>query len=371
MGLTGSIVTLVLPTVLAETLPGSNLVDRLVAMEMLGAAVATTCLPPFLGNINRRLLAIIACIATMSLDIVSLRSGSGIPLQWVRCAAGFTEGTVLAVSVACVASSKAPERNLALFVAINLSTATIILKLLRATVAVAGHHGPFSLLVALAVMSTLAAAAIPGRGRAPIDQPLAMSPADTRSGASPWAVAIGLVAFVALAAGAGSVWPSMIKFASAIDIPVAAVTRILGDATLAGIAGALLAAWLGTRCTRQTIVTLGTVAMLGSVIALDNVSHRGFTWGAMIFMASWMFLVPSYMGILAAADHAGRAAAFSLATQYGGLALGASLANLLLRSDGAHAILLASGLLFGAALVMVIYADRIVGSGRVPMSELV
>jgi predicted MFS family arabinose efflux permease len=75
------------------------------------------------------------------------------------------------------------------------------------------------------------------------------------------------------------------------------------------------------------------------------------------------------MGILAAADPEGRAAAFSLATQYGGLALGASLANFLVRSDEAHAIILVGGLLFGVALVSVIYADRIVGSGQVPMRE--
>jgi predicted MFS family arabinose efflux permease len=109
--------------------------------------------------------------------------------------------------------------------------------------------------------------------------------------------------------------------------------------------------------------------MLVSVIALDRVNHTpGFTCCAMVFMASWMFLVPSYMGILAAADPAGRAAAFSLATQYGGLALGAGLANLLVRNDETHAILLLAGLLFGAALTMVICADHIT-SANAPISK--
>lgn len=373
LGLTGSVVTLVLPAILAETLPGSNLVSRLVAVEMFGATVATACLSPFLALTNRRHLAIVAAIAATILDMISTQTLLAAPLEFVRCAAGLAEGTVLALSVAYVASSEAPERNLALFVATNLSTATVILKLLPATVAIAGHRGPFSLFVALATLSTLASLVIPDRGKASVDRSVAMarSRSDARRRVSRWAVTVGLLAFVALAAGAGSVWPSLVRFASAIDLPVDAVTRILGDATFAGIAGALLAAWLGAICTRRTVVALGTLAMLGSVTGLGDARDTvGFACCAMVFMASWMFLVPSYMGALAAADSEGRAAAFSLATQYGGLALGAGLANFFVRSGQNRPILLVGGLLFAVAMVMVIYADRVAMSKRTSMCEL-
>jgi len=83
----------------------------------------------------------------------------------------------------------------------------------------------------------------------------------------------------------------------------------------------------------------------------------GFAIAAVLFMASWVFLTPAYVGILAVADPQGRAAAFGMTTQYGGLALGPALAALV-NSDGRYLGSIVAGFILAtAAAACMIYAD--------------
>jgi len=176
-------------------------------------------------------------------------------------------------------------------------------------------------------------------------------------------VAVGLAGNVVFFTGVGSIWPLMVRLASNINVPLSTAAKILGGATLAGIVGALFAAWLALRYSRRTLLSGGTVLIVASVVALGNARDAvSFACSTMLFMGSWIFLVPPYVSILALADRLGRAAAFAMATQYGGLALGPILAALI-SGNGQYspALVLGGSLAVFAALLMV-YADRVIAT---------
>jgi predicted MFS family arabinose efflux permease len=364
LGLTGSTVTVVLPGILAEAVRSGRAASAILSAEMLGATLSTALLSPFLDRTNRRVAAILAvCIALLG-DVLSTQLVSTELLAAVRLAAGVAEGAVLALAVAYVAVSKLPERNIGFFVASNLLTSTVIIRLLPSIAAILGGHGGFAALALLSTVSLVSAVALPPdrdrRKSSSLDH--GKSGAIGRSGdVSRLAIGAGLVGNIVLFTGAGSVWPSIGAFAALIKIPLGTVTHVLSDATLAGLAGALAASWVGAVCARRAPLTAGTLLMLMSFVMLGTArGTAGLAAAAMLFMMSWIFVVPFYVGILAAADPQGRAAAFSMATQYGGMALGASLAGILGAHDRALPVLTAGAALVIAALLMMWLANVLV-----------
>lgn len=365
LGLTGSAVSVVLPGITAEAVPTGRVANGIISVEMLGATLATALLSPLLGRTNRRAAALVAALVALASDLLSIRVTTTETLVIARLLAGLAEGTALALGVAYVAVSEAAERNLGLFVAANLLTATLILRILPFVAAALGQRSAFLPLAVLAALSLVAATSLPSEGDR--TNPVAVvhgdaASADMPSGISGLAIGAGLAGNIVLAAGGGTVWPAMAALGSMIHVPLATTAHILGDATMAGLAGALLAAWAASMCTRQVALTAGTLGILVSLIVLGSSDGEiGFTVAAMLFMASWIFVVPFYVAVLAAADPAGRAAAFSMATQYGGLALGASVAGLLSGRGRDFPILASGGALIVLALLLMSIANRMVG----------
>ena len=364
LGLTGSTVTLVLPAILAEAVRNGRAASGIISAEMIGATLATALLSPFLVRTNRRVAAIVATCVALVADLLSTQLASTGLIAAVRLAAGTAEGAVLALAVAYVAVSNAPERNVGFFVASNLLTSTLIIRALPWVVAVTHGHGGFAVLALLAFASLASAMALPPhreRRTRPSAAPGRVAAANQPAGVSRLAIGVGLAGNIVLFTGAGSVWPSMGAVAALVHIPLGTVTHVLSDATLAGLAGALAASWFGIRFQRRPPLTGGTLLMLASFGVLGSgLGTIEFTAAAMLFMMSWIFVVPFYVGILAAADPEGRAAAFSMATQYGGMALGASLAGLLNVRNRALPLLVASAALVIIAMLMMWAADLLV-----------
>lgn len=358
LGLTGSTVTVVLPVILVGAVRNSRAAGEIVSTEMLGATLATAFLSPLLARANKRAIAIIATLIALGADILATHPHSMHALFAIRLGAGLAEGTVLALAVVYVAVTNTPERNVAFFVACNLLTATAILHLLPSIVSALGRYGAFWALALLAATSFAATFVLPRESnrRQRLAHQMLEASIESQSGVSVVAVAAGLLGTVVLFTGAGSVWPSMPALAALIGVPLTAVARMLGNATLAGIAGALAAAWLGTGARRRVMLLGGTLAMLASLVGLGSLHEvAAFAISAMLFMSSWIFLVPSYVGTLAAADPPGRAAAFSMATQYGGMALGASVAAMIGRRP--LPLLITGAILVIGGMLLMLLAD--------------
>lgn len=363
-GLLGACVSVVLPAVLAGPVQAGQITadeaNLIISAEMFGAALATAAVSPFLARVNRTAVALFAAMIALCANITVVLQAPSYPwLAGIRFVAGIAEGTVLALAVAFIAGTRRPDRNVGFFVASHLSASTVILRLSPAAAIALGSQGGFWMLAGLATISLAAVVALPTTSQPAGAIPT--TPAASGSGQSvcPAAIAAGFIGNVVFFTAAGSVWPLMVGLATGIGVPMADASGVLGNATLAGIAGALLAAWSGGIIGRRAALAVGTCVMLGSLLALANVSDlTSFAPAAIMFMASWIFLVPWYVGIVAMADPQGRAAAFSVATQYVGLALGPILAAMLHESGDYSSTLIAAGILAAIAALVMVYADR-------------
>src|SRR6185437_7627885 len=79
-GLTGSAVSVALPGILAGLVQsqriGSSGADLIVAIEMSGAALATAVVSPFVGRIDRKLVAMLAAFVAFLCDVLATRMNS-------------------------------------------------------------------------------------------------------------------------------------------------------------------------------------------------------------------------------------------------------------------------------------------------------
>jgi predicted MFS family arabinose efflux permease len=185
----------------------------------------------------------------------------------------------------------------------------------------------------------------------------------------------GLAAISFLAVGEGAVWAFAGEIAEGAGLSVKGAGIVLAASSLLGQAGALLAAWLGTRCGRVFPVGLGVLCVIGSVLLLTFARDPlVFSAGVAIWALSFFFVFPYLMGTMAALDPRGRWAVAGGAAEVVGLGAGPVVGGVLVIGANYDALawfMLAGGLISLALLMPVVrFADtRPAGSNADPAPE--
>lgn len=302
---------------------------RIASIEFLGVAVGSLIVAALVVRRPARLIAtgIAGCVAagnglTLALD--------GEALEAWRFVAGLGEGGAIALMGALLASGPNADRYFGLFFSAYLLSAALLFSAsgpISAGLAGAGIHGLLLLFCAPAL--AVAWAAFPATTLGSGAAAKAGQALDRRR------VGLGLAAMLLFFVAAGGVWVYMERIGLSAGLDADAARAALGAATLAGAAGAALAAGLGPRWGRRLPLLVGVGAMVAVLsLVAAGLSRETFPIVAAVFVFGWMFAIPFMMGAMALLDPQGRAVSVSVGVQNGGQALGPALASFVVGDAG-------------------------------------
>jgi len=382
MGISGATMMVIMPGVFGTLTANSAMAPDSIAWlafgEMTGITAATLAVSFKTRSLDHRKIAMLALVILALADAVSAQLGSLMPLVVTRLIAGLAEGVLIATMGSLIARTAQPDRLFALYMACNLGASTILLAVLGVLVKANQGRGIFYVLILItgvgaAMLAWLPRAQESGVDHVPPEPPI---PSERGAGSSGSLVAqgVGLVGTLVLFVGLGASWPQVGEIGGVLQLSPQAVPFAMSVATFMGIVSGLLAALCGARFGRRVPVIGGTLMLALSMILVAGAGSRtSFTVAVSAFMFAYIFIVPYYTGIMARLDRHGRMAAFSMAMQFLGMALG-PLASTLIIGHGLRLIFWVAAGLCIPSLGLILAAEArgrdVRGDSRPAVGEL-
>ena len=365
IGIMGSCMAIIMPGFLSALSGMRGLtaaqVSIVASAELAATMLATLAVAPLVATKNRRVIALLALLLIMAGNLATGLLWDYDVLIGARIVAGLGEGAVIVVMASSVAATAMPDRIFAIYIASNLVISTIVFSALRVLTAIGHLNWIFFALIALAALATVflpllpafppAVTHAPAGAGAPV-QPAGSSAAELRT------AVIGLAGTLFFFVAIGTAWPLMGQIGASWGTSAEDVAEGLAASSLVGIFCALFVSWLGTRFGRRIPLIIGSCGLIAVMftLTLRQANLFGILCSAFVFW--WVFTVPYYMGLMAEADRTGRVVSFSMAMQFGGLALGPLLATLSFKGASAYAGAIWTGVaLFALAMLTMLIAD--------------
>jgi predicted MFS family arabinose efflux permease len=325
----------VMPLLLGSLVDGLGLDEAdagvLGSLELGGLAAASLILAPRVDRISRRDLAVRGAIAACAGHALSALTGSFWILALARFVAGLGEGATIAAANSAAASARDPDRLFAESAVLGGLLAAAALVALPYAIEPWGHPGGFGAIAGLSIVCLpplLWLPALLGKG-APKRAPLTRK----RLGFAT------LAAVFLFSVAQGAIWAFSERIGIAVGLSREEVGLALGVTTLAGLAGGVVAAVLGTRKGRAAPLALGLGA---NVVATWMVVIAGsvelYLAGLLAWGVAFYFALPFLLGAAAALDPLGRWTAAAAGVSAVGLALGPSGAGLMVSASGYPAL---------------------------------
>ena len=295
-----------------------------------GAFSAASLLGLFwLGRVNVHVVGMIALAVFVIGNLATaLLLGDYATLLLLRAFTGFGGGTLMVLSMVSAQDADNPERVFGYWVVGQLVAGAIGLALLPHLFA---GFGLKSFYLVLAILTLLLAPLYRG-----FRAPVASKAAGTRSATGSRFVLLAVLAVAAILAfyiAIGGVWTFASMAAEQVGFQAAHIGNILAIATLFGIAGAMIASFLGGRVVRRLMLSLGYAILVLSVVALAML-EGGPAYIAAIcaFKFAWTFVLPFIIAEVASRDPSGRLVASTTMIIGTGLSLGPLFAGTMLEA---------------------------------------
>ncbi len=272
--------------------------------ELLASAVAAIAISGWLTRRSRRATAGLGLGLVVVAQLLSMAHLDFVPLLLMRAMAGFGAGLAGAAATAVAAGTRNPERVFAAasFVTALLGAATI--GPIGMAIGAYGAVGGFAIAAGVTLLVAPLVFGLPPPRVIPPKNP-------TQRAGQPIGAALAvLAALFTFMLGQNAVWGFTARIGQSAGLSVQEVSWILGATAAAGLAGAAVAATLGTRRGR-TIPLL--VSIVGTVLSVFVLVESTTTAAFIAANATWTFLfafsMPYFIGTLAALDPSGRWAA--------------------------------------------------------------
>ena len=218
----------------------------------------------------------------------------------LRGLTGIAEGSVMAMCLAVVGTSRQRERNFALWAIGQLVLGAIALLVLPRIVP--DYRSPL-FFTALALLMAAALPTVHWLPRTPVAS--ANAPAGRRAITAGAAAALAAVLTFYLAIS--GVWTYLERIGLQNAIPTEVIARDLSLASVFGIGGCWCAAWLGGRLGRGWPLGVGYGILLSAAWMLSKpVTAFGFAASAFAFLYAWTFSLPFLLAVVATRDPTGR-----------------------------------------------------------------
>lgn len=292
-----------------------------------GAFSAASLLGLFwLGRVNVHVVGMIALAVFVIGNLATaLLLGDYATLLLLRAFTGFGGGTLMVLSMVSAQDADNPERVFGYWVVGQLVAGAIALALLPHLFA---SFGLKSFYLALAILTLLLAPLYKGF-RAPA--PKAAGTPSAQGNRFVLLCVLAVAAILAFYIAIGGVWTFASMAAEQAGMQGARIGNILAIATLFGIAGAMIASFLGGRVVRRSMLLLGYTILVLSVVALALFrSGPAYVVAICAFKFAWTFVLPFVIAEVASRDPSGRLVASTTMIIGTGLSLGPLFAGTML-----------------------------------------
>lgn len=287
----------------------------LLATAELAALGVGSAVVAWRSSWSRRRLAVAGALLAAVGQTLSVVAQSNASLAACRGVAGFGEGLALAAAGAAAARALRLERLFALASVAAGVTIGLLLFALPYAIAAWGSTGAYLTLAFLSLLCWPPAALLPERG--------AESERFGSSWPRPLAGSAALLSMVAVALGWTALWTFVATIGLDAGLTPEGVGLVLGLTTVAGLAGAGLAAVAGDRWGRTLPLVSATLCVglaLGALGFVDRPSH----YAALLLLSSiaYFFVGPYFSAVLSLLDRYGRWIAAAAAAGSLGVAVG-------------------------------------------------
>jgi len=321
------------------------------AAEMAGSGLAALVVSIFVAGLNRRFIAAAGLSLFVICNLAAAVAGSLETLLVARFVTGISSGMVVATISAIFAGTRVPERSFSfLFMGNLLFGMTAFLALPSLVLAHWGLSGTYVVLAILAAaVATILVTSLPN------EPSLTEESKDSNRSILGTGAVFGLIGVLVYFIAIGALWSFVEQLGTARNLAQNHVGLVLSATQVAGIFGALLAAWLTTKFGRRRPILAGTLVSLAAMaLYLTGSNLSAYALASVLFFFAFIFTAAYLVGVLSAHDRAGRLAALGVTMQTAGLAIGPAIAGETITRGGYPGLIwLASGcLIVSFALMM-------------------
>lgn len=306
-------------------------VALIASAELACLGLTSLALAPRLARASRRALVLAGALLLVIGNAMAASAGALPLLLAGRMLAGAGAGAAVAAMNATAAATSVPERTYALvFVLGGAGCALLMLAMPRAC-DIWGTAGAFGSLAATTLLASPLLSWMPAH---PPLAPAARAPGRLPRGR---AVAAALAASLLVTVGVDAIWPFAERIGRRAGLEATALGVVLAATSLAVLAAAGLASWLGLLWGRVFPLALGFGSFAAAAVALGHAGSPAVYAPAMILLGTGFFFAqPFLMGALAALDPYGRVTAAGGATMTVGASVGPAVGGLFV-TDGSYA----------------------------------
>ena len=326
----------------------SHVAGLLLATEFLAVMFAALPAALLCRMASPRRVAVFSALAFL---VANLGSGLDaiVPMLFVwRALSGLAGGALLVTVLATAARCENPERVYAIWVTGQTLAGAAALYLLPGLFRA---HGLKMLYLLMALGTLLALSLLRALWPQPAPPAAARLAEPGRRGETLSALCV-LALFYSAVSGA---WAFAADRGAASGLVSTHVTAWLAVSNLAGIGGALLAAWIGRSRARTLLIVTGH-GLLAIVLGLFAVANSALSFSIFVLLLqfTWSFTAPFLLAQAAAVGQPDETMGAASCCMGAGLAVGPILTGVLLERPGGYAFAAAgSGMLLTAALLLV------------------
>jgi MFS family permease len=291
------------------------------SIEVWGITATTVLMTFFAHRFNwRRVIAISLLLVAIS-NLLCIGVHDRTLFVLLRFLAGAGAGSLISLSFTTVGLTSNPDRNFGYLIMWVLLYGAVVLYLMPTAFAYGGMTGPLLFFAAFPLT------ALPLVGAFPVNaETHATVEADAVNLTVPYK-SLALAAMLAYFIAQGVAWAYLFLIGTAGGLAEQQVATALTLSQIAGVAGALLPAMIGSRLGRWRPLSLG---IAGGAVALaflvGRFDYLPFTLWVCAYNFFWNMTHPYLLGSMASFDRSGRVVVYAVALQMLGLAVGPALA---------------------------------------------
>ena len=323
----------------------------IVSAEMFGIALATIIMTVLASRINWHRICYGALVIVVTGNLISVTITDFEAFSSARFVIGIGSGALISLGYTIVGLTDNPDRNFGYLIVLVLVYSALVLLVMPLVYGLVGMSGMLVFFAILGVTGLFLVRNLPtsGEEHAGVQELGTVLSLNLRL--------LALTAILAYFLAQGVVWPYLFLIGTAGGGTEQQVATGLTISQFLGIAGAFTVALLGMRFNRIVILTLGTlggVVPLMFLFGLMGALVYGIAVGVFNYAANVM--TPLLFAIIAGLDRTGRMVVHAVALQMLGLAIGPSLAALVINTgDYSYSnVNLLSMLLFALSLACIL-----------------
>lgn len=291
------------------------------SIEVWGITATTLLMTFFAHRFNWRKVIAASLILVALSNLLCLGVHDKTLFVLLRFLAGAGCGSLISLSFTTVGLTSNPDRNFGYLIMWVLSYGAVVLYLMPAAYAFSGMTGPLLFFAAFPLTALPFVSAFPVNGdtTAAVEADAINLPPALKS--------LALAAMFAYFVAQGVAWAYLFLIGTAGGLSEQHVATALTLSQIAGVAGALLPAMVGSRFGRWRPLTVGIVGGAAALTFLiAHFEYLPFILWVCVYNFFWNMTHPYLLGSMASFDRRGRVVVFAVAMQMLGLAIGPALA---------------------------------------------